>query len=99
METEHITFSFGENWKNFLNTVGEKEIQQAAEDIKLWISQDEIKDKRIIDIGSGSGIHSYIFYSMKAGELLSMDYDNNSVAATKRIWQKANSPSNWHVMH
>ena len=98
MPEEHITFSFGENWKNFLSSVGEAEIQKAVEDIKIWLGETEVNGKRVIDIGCGSGIHSSVFYSMGAGELISFDYDNNSVEATRQVWQNAKCPSNWKVV-
>lgn len=96
-QKEHITFSFGENWKKFLNTVGEKEISKAREDIKQWVGEENILNKKIIDIGSGSGIHSLAFYLMGAKELISFDYDIYSVEATRELWKKAGSPSNWNL--
>jgi 2-polyprenyl-3-methyl-5-hydroxy-6-metoxy-1,4-benzoquinol methylase len=90
-------FEFGKNWKDFLNTVSETEIQKAAADIKRWLQTESLKGKRIIDIGSGSGIHSYVFYLMNAEELISFDYDTDSVEATKKIWQNAGSPDNWKI--
>lgn len=97
-QQEHITFSFGENWKKFLNTVGEQEITKAREDIKLWIGEENILHKKIIDIGCGSGIHSLAIYLMGAKELISFDYDMHSVEATCELWKKANSPANWKVL-
>lgn len=91
-------FQFGKNWKNFLGTVTESEINKAAEDINLWLETDDLSGKQVIDIGSGSGIHSYVFYTMHAKELISFDYDEDSVEATKKVWQKAGSPSNWKTM-
>jgi len=98
MKEEHISFSFGENWKNFLGQVDEDDIQRAKKDILDWLGPDAVKGKRVIDIGSGSGIHSFIFYSMGAKELISFDYDINSVEATKRMWERAGKPDNWKVM-
>jgi 2-polyprenyl-6-hydroxyphenyl methylase/3-demethylubiquinone-9 3-methyltransferase len=91
-------FEFGKNWKDFLNTVSEQEIQQAAKDIKKWLDTDNLTGKRIIDIGSGSGIHSFALYSMGADELISFDYDNDSVEATTKMWENARSPANWKVI-
>ena len=91
-------FEFGKNWKNFLNTVSVLEIQNAAKDIKEWLGTESLTGKKILDIGSGSGIHSSVFYKMGAKELLSFDYDNESVEATKKIWQNAGSPDNWKVI-
>ena len=91
-------FEFGKNWKDFLNTVSEQEIQQAAKDIKEWLDTDNLTGKRVIDIGSGSGIHSLALYSMGANELISFDYDNDSVEATTQMWKNAGSPANWKVI-
>ena len=91
-------FEFGKNWKNFLSTVSELEMQNAAKDIKEWLGTESLTGKRIIDIGSGSGIHSYVFHLMNAKELISFDYDNDSVEATKKTRQNAGSPDNWKVI-
>lgn len=91
-------FEFGKNWKDFLSTVTEAELNKAAEDIKTWLNTDNLAGKKVIDIGSGSGIHSYVLYTMGATELTSFDYDDDSVEATKKVWQNAGSPSNWKVM-
>jgi 2-polyprenyl-3-methyl-5-hydroxy-6-metoxy-1,4-benzoquinol methylase len=92
-----VRFEFGKNWKSFIDTVEEKELMRAAEDIKNWLGRDSFSGKRILDIGSGSGIHSYAFYLMDAGELISFDYDEDSVEATRRMWNKAGEPRNWKV--
>ncbi len=52
-----ITFSFGKNWTDFNKHVSEEEIQKAQEDLVFWIGKDNISGKRILDLGSGSGIH------------------------------------------
>ncbi|HUS03583.1 MAG TPA: class I SAM-dependent methyltransferase [Chitinophagaceae bacterium] len=98
MQQEHITFSFGQNWKDFLNTVGEAEIRKAIDDIKEWLG-DDISEKRVIDVGCGSGIHSLAFSLMGVKELISFDYDLKSVQATQEMWERAGSPHNWKVLH
>ena len=98
MEQEEIvTFSFGENWRDFLTRTDETDIQQAANDIEDWMGQSNVKGKRVIDIGSGSGIHSLIFYKMGAKEIISFDYDPNSVQATTSMWESVGKPNNWKV--
>lgn len=91
-------FEFGKNWKNFLTAVSESEIKKAEEDIKEWLGTESLTGKRIIDIGSGSGIHSFAFYKMGAKEIVSFDYDDDSVEATNKMWQIAGSPNNWKVI-
>ncbi len=96
---EKVTFSFGENWQSYLETVSENEIESARQDILQWISEKDISGKNVIDVGSGSGVHSLSFYLSGAGKLFSFDYDKNSVDATKTLWQKSKEPENWTVAH
>jgi SAM-dependent methyltransferase len=97
MDEMEITFSFGENWKNFLDTVSEEQIKSAIGDITEWVEENKISGKKILDIGSGSGIHSYAFYILGAEKVDSFDHDPNSVEATRILWKKSGEPENWSV--
>ncbi len=100
METEKITFSFGKNWQNLLKVIDEDSFKRSIKDLERWFSgRVELKGKDIIDIGSGSGIHSYMLHTMEPNKLFSFDYDPNSVAATKSMWEKSGAPKNWTVQH
>jgi len=59
---ETITFSFGENWKDFVRYADEGVLQDSLKDIETWLGQECIKGKRILDIGCGSGIRSLCFF-------------------------------------
>jgi len=96
---KEITFSFGKNWKSYLNTVSEGSLSLTRKDILEWLPAEDIKGKRILDIGSGSGVHSLVFNELGARELVSFDYDPFSVEATTRSWSMAGKPVNWRVMH
>ena len=97
---DKISFSFGKNWQNLLKNVDEKHFDSSLKDLNKWLSGCiDIKDKNIIDIGSGSGMHSLMFHSLQPKSLYSFDYDINSVNATKSVWEKAGKPSNWNVSH
>ena len=96
---EEITFSFGKNWQNMLKVVDQKHFASSLADINKWLNGCiDIKDKTVIDIGSGSGMHSLMFHGMQPKTLYSFDYDINSVNATKSVWEKANKPANWTVV-
>jgi 2-polyprenyl-3-methyl-5-hydroxy-6-metoxy-1,4-benzoquinol methylase len=98
MESEKITFSFGKNWQDFLKIVDQETFDMAKKDIDSWLSgRIDLKGKRVIDIGSGSGLHSFVMHTMEPVFLHSFDYDPRSVAATKSLWEKAGSPKNWNV--
>src|SRR6185503_16510942 len=93
-----ITFSFGKNWQDLNRQLTEDDIKKAKEDLAYWIGEENIANKRILDIGSGSGIHSLGLYELGAGEIVAFDYDEFSVAATREHWEKRGKPSNWKVM-
>lgn len=98
MSNDKITFSFGKNWQNLLKIVSEDDFNRSLQDLNRWFDKRvELKGKNIIDIGSGSGMHSLMLYSKEPANLFSFDYDKNSVAATTSLWQKAGSPKNWKV--
>jgi len=92
-----ITFSFGKNWKGYLHTVDQTDIDKARQDIAHWLGEDHISGKTVVDIGSGSGIHSLAFYSLGASSIRSFDYDQHSVEATQTLWDKEGQPQNWTV--
>jgi len=97
VERTDITFSFGENWRSFVTTLTEQDIQRSAEDITAWLPKEQILGKVVIDIGSGSGIHSLCFHKLGAARLVSFDVDPSSVDATKTLWRAAGSPATWEV--
>ena len=99
MKREEITFSFGENWKNYLERADEQNLKLATKQLCEWLTIERIKDANILDLGSGSGIHSLAFYNLGASYITSVDYDENSVEATRKLWRKVGSPSNWNVLH
>lgn len=95
---DDLRFGFGKNWLKYLKVVDIESIQKAKENIQLWIDTETLNEKRIIDIGCGSGIHSYAFIELGAREVISFDFDINSVKATKILWEKAGKPKNWKIL-
>jgi SAM-dependent methyltransferase len=96
-DSDQITFSFGKNWRSFVDTVTEDSISGAMKDIEDWLGPDAIAGKSVLDIGSGSGIHSLCFHLLGAKELLSVDVDPHSVESTQLMRRKAGNPANWRV--
>ena len=99
MSTEEVTFSFGRNWKEFLGTVGDDEVKKAERDISEWLGEGSVSGKDVIDVGSGSGIHSFAFVRLGAQRVHSFDYDKFSVEATSRLWSAGGEPGHWAVEH
>lgn len=96
---DSITFSFGENWKSYLETISEDDIRSSMQDIEAWLGEGIVKGKDVLDIGSGSGLHSLAFYLLGAKSVRSIDVDPNSVEATRSLWEKSEKSDNWRVEH
>ena len=75
-------FRFGKNWAKYASKINESDIQQAAKDLVRLLGTDNLSGKCVVDIGSGSGIHSAAFYQFKPLTVDSIDYDWDSVRTT-----------------
>jgi 2-polyprenyl-6-hydroxyphenyl methylase/3-demethylubiquinone-9 3-methyltransferase len=62
-----------------------------------FIERERLDGVDFLDIGCGSGLHSYAAFQAGAKRIHSFDYDENSVAATKMLWEKAGSPAHWTI--
>lgn len=81
---EKDRFPFGENWLNFLNILSDAHISEAKNSLQTFLGQFDLTNKRFLDIGSGSGLHSLAARQMGA-EVVSFDYDAQSVACTDEL--------------
>lgn len=90
-------FKFGKNWISYLNTIDEESLLKSKENITLWLNDKDLSKLKVIDIGCGSGIHSYNFWQLGVKEIISFDYDADSVKATRLMWKKAGEPENWKI--
>lgn len=78
-------FEFGKNWKNFLSLLNEDRIRKAEESLVSYIG--DVKGKRFIDVGSGSGLFSLAARRLGA-TVHSFDYDPISFACTHELKRK-----------
>lgn len=90
-------FEFGKNWKSFLLALNEDRIKVAEDSLKEMLMINDLKGKRFLDIGSGSGLFSLAARRLGA-EVHSFDYDPNSVACTNELRSKYfPNDLNWKV--
>ena len=77
-------FEFGQNWRQFLPMLDEKRIAIAEQTLKAMLEIDDLRGKRFLDIGSGSGLFSLAAHRL-GGSIHSFDYDPQSVACTAEL--------------
>lgn len=98
MKSSENRFRFGRNWLSFLNSLNEDVISNARLSLEQLLNLEDSKDKSFLDVGSGSGLHSLAAKRNGIENILSFDYDIQSVECTKILKEKyyANS-SNWII--
>ena len=91
------TFSFGKNWNNYLKSLNDERIRNAELSLKEFLNLNDLRGKRFLDIGCGSGLFSFAAYNLGATDIVSLDVDPFSVECCKYLHKKANSPNNWKI--
>ncbi len=77
-------FEFGANWLEFLKVLDDDRITQAERSLCQALGVCDLRGKRFLDAGSGSGLFSLAARRLGA-EVTSFDYDPDSVACTREI--------------
>lgn len=97
-EATERRFWFGRNWKTFVErNFNEERAARGEERLVSFTGRRSLEELDFLDIGCGSGLHSYAAHKLGARRVLSFDFDENSVAATRLLWEKAGKPANWTV--
>lgn len=76
-------FDFGENWANFLSTLNDCRIAEAEKSLVEMVGAN-LRGKRFLDIGSGSGLMSLVARRLGA-RVHSFDYNPESVRCTEML--------------
>src|SRR5262249_45014067 len=82
--TPDVRFEFGENWRQFLNTLNEQRIGEAERSLQQMLGTRRLEGKTFLDIGSGSGLFSLAARRLGA-RVHSFDYDQQSVTCTQEL--------------
>lgn len=90
-------FAFGNNWARFLRDLNDTRIMAAKQSLQHMLKVDDLKGKRFLDVGSGSGLFSLAARRLGA-VVCSFDYDPESVACTTQL-RRMNDPTDadWKV--
>lgn len=86
-ETESVRFSFGENWSKYVRLVDEARINRAVESLQTLLGVKDLRGKRFLDIGSGSGLFSLAARKLGA-TVVSFDYDPIAVQCAMALRQR-----------
>ena len=93
-----MRFEFGKNWTDFVQKhFDESKLEVATAHMLGFLEMDDLKHNTFLDIGCGSGLHSYAAWRSGAEQVVSFDYDENSAAATRMLRRYADDPENWTV--
>jgi 2-polyprenyl-6-hydroxyphenyl methylase/3-demethylubiquinone-9 3-methyltransferase len=90
--SEH--FEFGENWRDYANSIDQRRIDSAVAGVRKLLP-DGLDGKTVLDIGSGSGLHSLAALSLGAASVTAIDIDENSVSTTRDLLEKYAPGGNW----
>lgn len=92
-------FSFGKNWKGFLESALDQERFEIARNslTDFLGGKEKIEGKTFVDIGCGSGLFSLAAMSLGAREVVSVDVDDNSIECVHQLRKKLKEPDNWRV--
>jgi SAM-dependent methyltransferase len=100
MRKSEITFSFGQNWRDFLDrSLDDEQLLHARERTRALLLRDDLRGLTFLDIGCGSGLFSYVAHSLGAAKIVSVDVDPLSVECCRYMKAKAGNPSNWEILH
>lgn len=92
-------YEFGKNWKRYIDLhFDEEKIEISRQHMLSFLGRSDLTGLRMLDIGSGSGLHSLAAWQSGAHEVVSFDYDPNSVATTRLLHEKVGSPQNWKIL-
>lgn len=80
-------FAFGENWSRFLAELDDDRIHQAERSLCRMLRVQDLKGRRFLDVGSGSGLYSLAARRLGA-TVHAFDYDPQSVACTEELRQR-----------
>ncbi len=100
MATEEVTFSFGKNWEDFIQkNYSDERVAIAQNHLLGFLERQDLQGVSFLDIGCGSGIHSYAAFRAGAAKITSIDVDPYSVKTTQKIREMAGNPPSWQVLH
>lgn len=95
---ESLRFGFGKNWADYIKTqFSEERISISQQHVLGFLKLSNLKGKSFLDVGCGSGLHSLAAWRAGAQQVISFDYDPESVSTTRKLHAYCGSPPNWII--
>lgn len=91
--TKPARYDFGRNWREFSEGLTDSAIGHAKADFLRLVG--DPSGKTLLDIGSGSGLHSLSALLLGARSVTAFDYDGDSVETTRQILTRHGGGGDW----
>lgn len=83
MKKEHVREFYDVVWTEYL-----PEFDASKKHLEIFFKEEEVKDKRILDCGCGTGIFTNIFSSMGAKNVIGLDISPGSLGTGRALKKK-----------
>lgn len=90
-------FAFGANWRSFASGVSAERVAGAIDGLGRLIPADTIRGRKVLDIGCGSGLSMLAALRLGASEVVGIDLDEDSVAASRGLLREHAPDGAWRV--
>ena len=97
-KSEEVRFPFGRNWREFVEGLDERRIQRAERSVAELLGTVRLDGKRFLDAGCGSGLFSLAALRLGAAEVVSFDYDADSVACAHVLNETYGPFPQWKIL-
>ncbi len=91
--TDELRYGFGKNWAEFIEKkLSDSIVRESVDHMRRFMKIDNLNGKTFLDIGCGSGIHSLAALRLGAEKVVAFDYDEHSVATSRKVREWAGVP-------
>ncbi len=94
---ENVSFSFGANWRKFLDQLSDPQIRDAQASLQASFGGAQMVGCTFLDLGCGSGLFSYAAAQLGADRVISVDVDPNALGCTQELRRKAPLAATWEI--
>lgn len=92
---EKIRYDFGRNWSDYSEQITKAKVANAKNELFKLVS--DLKEREMIDIGCGSGIHALAALQLGVKSITCIDYDLDSISTTRKILKSFSDASKYKV--